>query len=130
MLPDPNTAQSAGWALVALAALAASINQILRLTDRLKSKPPGEQLASESSELARRLDALEEHSVSRSMCDTQHRDFEHRLATTENQISELWNTMRTEDASIRKDIADKFEGIQRSLGRIEGNLAKAISDRN
>ena len=39
-LPDPTSASSIGWLMVAVAALAATINQILKLTDRFKANPP------------------------------------------------------------------------------------------
>jgi len=40
------------------------------------------------------------------------------------QLTELWEEMRSEDAKLQDDVNEKFQAIQRALGRIEGKLEK------
>jgi len=40
----------------------------------------------------------------------------------EGQISQLWSTLRAEDARLEKQQTESFMAIQRALGRIEGKL--------
>jgi len=39
-LPPPDSAQSIGWLALALAALIAGVNQVLKFTDRFRQHPP------------------------------------------------------------------------------------------
>ena len=51
-----------------------------------------------------------------------HDEHGRRLDKHDAEITDLWNKMRDEDKQIRKEVADKFDAISRSLGRIEGKL--------
>ena len=59
MLSDPSSYQSIGWLSLATFAVAGGVNQLLAITDRIKGKPPAEQLASSHLHLSRRFDSLE-----------------------------------------------------------------------
>lgn len=65
-LPEPGGYQAVGWLLMALAGLGVAINQLLKLVDRMKEKPPPAetymtkaQCAVSHGETDRRLDRLE-----------------------------------------------------------------------
>ena len=45
-----------------------------------------------------------------------------RLDKHDVELGQLWSTMRDEDKTIRKEVAEKFDSISRALGRIEGQL--------
>jgi hypothetical protein len=63
-----------------------------------KATPPNEQLGVVTVEIVRRIDGHDK------------------------EITNLWNTMRTENTAIRKDQTDQFNSIALALGRIEGQL--------
>ena len=57
--------------------------------------------------------------------EARHEEINRRLFALdgpEGQINQLWATLRSEDAKIQNDVNEKFQAIQRSLGRIEGRL--------
>lgn len=56
------------------------------------------------------------------LAEQRHEEHSRRLNGHDAEIEQLWNTMRAEDASIRKQNGEKFESIMQSLGRIEGEL--------
>ena len=45
-----------------------------------------------------------------------------RLDKHDVELGQLWSTMRDEDKTIRKEVAEKFDSISRALGRIEGKI--------
>lgn len=50
------------------------------------------------------------------------RDVVRRVDGHDAQLDQLWNTMRAEDAAIRRDNSIKFEAIMEALGEIKGRL--------
>lgn len=45
-----------------------------------------------------------------------------RIDKHDDEISNLWSTMRQENTNIRRENGEKFDAISRALGRIEGKL--------
>lgn len=56
-------------------------------------------------------------------CDSRHTEVERRLEGHDHEITNLWNTLRAENTSIRAEMTQCFKSIERSLGRIEGQLS-------
>lgn len=52
-----------------------------------------------------------------------HQENVKRLDSHDDQINQLWTTLRAENTAIRKENSDKFDSISRALGRIEGKLS-------
>jgi len=53
---------------------------------------------------------------------TRFENAENHLRTHDNQIQELWTTMRAEDSALRREMNQALKDIERALGRIEGAL--------
>ena len=49
---------------------------------------------------------------------------ERRLDGHDAELEQLWNTMRSEDAAIRRENGAKFDAILLSLGEIKGEIKK------
>ena len=108
--------------MLAIYGMAGGLNQILHLLDRGKSKPPGAQLAQEALLMGARVGDMEMDRVLTKTCGATHVGVDHRLGRAEKNINDLWVTMRAEDEDIRKQLTKSFQDIERSLGRIEGQI--------
>jgi hypothetical protein len=53
---------------------------------------------------------------------SQHAEVTHRLNEHDKEFDKVWDTLRKEDADIRRQMEESFFSIQRALGRIEGKL--------
>ena len=51
-----------------------------------------------------------------------HDEHGRRIDKHDDEISNLWSTMRQENTNIRRENGEKFDAISRALGRIEGKL--------
>jgi len=49
-------------------------------------------------------------------------DVQRRLDRHDEEITELWKTLRKENTNIRAEMARTFQDMERSLGRIEGKI--------
>lgn len=56
------------------------------------------------------------------LAESRHGDVTRRLDGHDAEIEQLWMTMRSEDADIRKENGIKFDAILLSLGEIKGQL--------
>ena len=54
----------------------------------------------------------------------QHGEVSRRLDGHDAEINSLWETMRSEDAAIRRENGAKFDAILLSLGEIKGEIKK------
>lgn len=54
--------------------------------------------------------------------DSEHSALRSQIASINANQDEVWKVMRAEDAETRRTMTEKFDAIQRSLGRIEGRL--------
>lgn len=66
--------------------------------------------------------SFSEEVVSKQMCTSLHTETDRRMLQCEKQIAELWNTLRSENESIRDEMRRGFQDMERALGRIEGKL--------
>jgi hypothetical protein len=58
-------------------------------------------------------------------CELRHADISRRLDGHDHEIESLWTTMRAEDKATREILDERFQAIQRALGRIEGKIDQA-----
>jgi hypothetical protein len=56
------------------------------------------------------------------MCEEKHSTIDRRLKSHDEQLQNLWQTMREEDEKTRQMLNRTFQEVERSLGRIEGKL--------
>jgi hypothetical protein len=77
--------------------------QPFRVEGEIKAEPKGRRFSSEAY-------------------DQRNLQFDKRLDGHDEEITRLWTHITLEDEKIRKELSDSFQGIQRSLGRIEGKL--------
>ena len=56
------------------------------------------------------------------LAESRHAEVSRRLDGHDSEIDALWNTMRSEDAAIRKENGEKFNAIMMALGEIKGEL--------
>lgn len=105
------------WFFVSLFALLVIVGILVGIRQALREPPPqriNDDPPVEVRKAAKRYnhDATENRFV----------QVERRLDGHDGEISNLWNTMRSEDKELRRDMMQQFETISRALGRIEGKL--------
>lgn len=103
MLPDPSHFSSIGWTVVSLAGFAVIANQVLKLAKSVRGKsphPPNEQLDQS-------LTAMSD-----------------RITKAENQITEIWNVMRSEDKAIRQEVSRVVADFEKAIGKLDGTLSQ------
>jgi hypothetical protein len=68
--------------------------------------------------------SFSEEFVTKQVCATAHADYARRIDAAEKQLVALWDTLRSENESIRDELRRGFQDMERALGRIEGQLNK------
>ena len=58
------------------------------------------------------------------ICDEKHTTITRRLQVHDDQIGELWRTMRTEDAATRESLSKAVRDFDRTVGELHGTLMK------
>ncbi len=97
---DSVPVEIAAW-LGCLAFVLMLLNEGAKFVNGIRGKvphPPNESLALSATNMAERVQKLED------------------------ATGEIWATLRSEDANIRKEMQKTFQEIERSLGRIEGKI--------
>jgi len=67
--------------------------------------------------------SFSEQLVTKEFCTSSHQAQDRRIESVEKQATDLWNTVRSENAKIRAEISKGFQDIERAIGRIEGRFA-------
>ena len=55
-------------------------------------------------------------------CDAKHHAIEHRLSSHDQQIKELWCTLREEDNKTREMLTRAIHEFDKTINRIDGTL--------
>ena len=58
------------------------------------------------------------------LAEARHSEHARRLDGHDAEIEQIWTTMRSEDAAIRREMGAKFDAILMSLGEIKGELKR------
>lgn len=58
------------------------------------------------------------------LAETRHVEVSRRLDDHDEQIKDLWGTVRGENEDIRDEMRKGFQSVERALGRIEGKLSR------
>jgi len=101
-------------ALFAIIGLILAVVTIWALT----RKPPKVEISDNPSPEFRKAPKRYNHDLSEQRYGEQTR----RLDGHDAEIEQLWTTMRSEDAAIRRENGAKFDAILISLGEIKGEL--------
>ena len=118
-LPHPESAQSIGWLALALAALIAGINQVLRLTDRLKEKPPVHQTYATKVEHGQLQDRLDlELGRERGSRKKMHEE----ISALQAQVA----AVRTDNQNQSRDLAELKGQIKETDKRIDAVPMRTI----
>ena len=112
MLPTPDSPQAVGWLLLALAAIAVALNQVLRLADRWKDKPPAGEI---------QRDALERFAT-KMECEQRHR------AATED-LRNVWSKIGGVERGLKADMDAKVGSLARELVEMERRINNADEER-
>lgn len=97
---DPQTDKSLETFGVTVGGVAAAIYYIRELFRRHVPKPPNEQL------------------------DAAHQAMSARVQKAEDEITDLWNTMRKEDSDTRNQLTKAISDFERAVGKLEGTIGQ------
>lgn len=112
MLPDPNTAEAAGWLMLALAGLASATLRVWQLVEKVRGRPTGGEVA---ADVAQRYVTRTEF---------------HRLESeVRKDISQMRAAMDEDTDHLKDALHDMQQQLQVAITRSRDELAKALFDR-
>lgn len=120
-LPDPASYSAIGWLLVSAAALAAALNQGLKLLDRWKDKPaPGDVALHSATTFATKQDCLNNHR----RADEELQKIWSKIGGMERglttQIQEMERRINKSDEDRSKNLHDRINDILAAVSKLSG----------
>lgn len=127
-IPAPSSLEMAGW-LACFVAFIAGVNQVLKFTDRFKSKPPTEQLQSSQDALSGRIGSVEENlrsfqERSQEEIAHYHEQGEERRRAIYCKLDEMKESVKEDMDGITKEFKRDFGGVHQRIDAVMEKLAE------
>ncbi len=112
MLPDPNTAEAAGWLMLALAGLASTALRVWQLVEKVRGRPTGGEVA---ADVAQRY-------VTRT-------EFQRHETEVRQELGRIRAAMDEDTDHLKDALHDMQQQLQVTITRSQNELAKELFDR-
>lgn len=128
-MTDPSSYQAVGWIVVALSALVVAVNAVLKLTDRMRDKPPASEVARESAEKFVSKPEFRDHVLRN---EQEHDNFFKKIGGVERgltrELQEMERRLNSKDEERTHGLHDRVNEILGEMREIRGELNVSRQD--